>query len=206
MDDMPDWYWNSTCHLVQHQKNLALFIWRKNLKIPISPAIWHQLALLHRLLSSTNPWCQPIGYAIPRDPAIFSPGDASKQGIAPVLPAFHLLCMLPLGAAMRRRLLLPSDHRDAVHINHLEFVALIIGFLLAHLKAQHAPRNFPPVPILHSNRDSTAAIGWCFCMSTSSAVGQNLLRCFAELCLISNVGPSPSQMAGKLYVLPDMIS
>jgi hypothetical protein len=187
-------------------RDIAAMIWHNRIKIPVDTRIHLILRMIRDYLQSGGLWEMRIGHIVNRDPAIWPANDASEQGIGVVFHDLHIFCLIPFSDEICRRIQLPSKHRDALHINVFEFLGIVFAYLIATLVVRSDPSAFPPSPIMFDLCDNTPAIGWVFKMSTSSLIGQSVLRLFAELRLFSPVGIECEHIAGVDNHDPDLVS
>jgi hypothetical protein len=105
-----------------------------------------------------------------------------------------------------KRATLPQKHPDKLQINALEFVGVIVTFVILSEWYRGRESQFPPHPVASILCDNTSAVAWCQKMSTNSTIGQNLLRLFAEFRLLSPIGIVASHIAGVDNTLADFLS
>ena len=187
-------------------RDVAEFIWRNHLQIPVSPETRATLRIIYDYLQAGKPWCMLIGHIVPRDPAIYAATDASQQGIGVVIPALRVFCCLPFTDSLVALLHVRCGTTRQLNINITEFIGGLLAYIIATILVNTAPSEFPPAPILHLDMDNTSAVAWCQTMSSSSLWGQTLLRLLAEFRLVSPVGLAPQHLKGTLNCLPDTIS
>jgi len=191
------------------------------------------LSALHALRSTLdnnlyNPrWCRLIGLLIPRDPTITVRTDASTNGMggwSADLPHMWRLSISDLVACS-----LPVFSRNnvhnyfeqtveacPVHINILEFVAIIIDlwFIIRHLEQQHStdPQSSPPGGHrILALADNTSALSW---LQYATRTRRPVVRHMARFLTAFLSSPFPAQfvcvqgrhLAGKLNVDADLLS
>jgi hypothetical protein len=187
-------------------QDIARLIWQSRAEVPID----HRLHAVNRTildhLQKNGRWEMPIGHVVRRAPALFAANDASEQGIGILIPGCNIFCFIPLSDDTVRRTKLAASNPAHVHINSLEFIGLMMAYVMATLCVAENPSAFPPLPILHDDSDSRVALGWMSKMSTASESGQSLLRIFGELRMDSPVGIDGSHLAGVDNIEPDLIS
>jgi hypothetical protein len=88
----------------------------------------------------------------------------------------------------------------------LEFVGVIVAFVVLTEWCRGRESQFPPHPVASISCDNTSAVAWCRKLSTNSTVGQNLLRLFAEFHLLSPIGIASSHIAGANNTVADFLS
>jgi hypothetical protein len=184
----------------------AQLIWRSRILISIDDNVKGSVRLIYKYMKSNAPWEQLIGHIVPREPALEASSDASTQGIGVKIPGTKTICLMPLSDETIRRTQLPSDDRHYIHINALEFVGVMVTYIIATIQVTDEPSQYPPAPVLHSLCDNISAIAWCRKVSSKSAVGQNLVKLFAEFLLDSPLGLYTSHIPGEENVDPDLLS
>jgi hypothetical protein len=203
-DNLPKELRRRTKQLIS--RDIASLIWHNRVRIPIAKRVHIILRMLREYLQADGRWEMRIGHIVKRDPAIWPANDASEQGIGVVFHDLQIFCLVPLSDEICRRIKLPPKHPDYLQINVFEFLGIVFAYIISTLIVQSNPGAFPPSPIMHDWCDNTTAIGWVFKMSTSSLVGQSVLRLFAELRLISPVGIECTHLAGDDNHDPDLVS
>jgi hypothetical protein len=184
----------------------AALLWKTRQLIPVSEQVREQLRYLHDYLADfSNPWKISIGHIIPRDPAATSFGDASFTGAGAICRKLGFWFCVQWNSEIQRRVRLPPKHKDAIHINHLEFVTSMLQFAAAVVRLEQSnssspvaafPDGFPPTPILEVRTDNTSTRCWSNRVSASSPNAQSLVRVFAELLRVSDVGCKTDWIAG----------
>ncbi|KAG7339748.1 hypothetical protein IV203_025427 [Nitzschia inconspicua] len=189
-----------------HCRTMAEFVWRNSYRIRIDAECIAALHIIYDYAKGGFPWEQPIGHIVPRDPAIEAFHDASAEAIGVYIPTLRCWCFVPISQAMWNRTKLLSTHPAFVHINALEFIGGLLCYIIALTAVSTRPSQFPPTPILQTDCDNTSAIAWFRKMTTSSVIGQNLIRLFAEFMLLSPLGLRMDHLAGELNTKADIIS
>ena len=179
----------------------AQHIWRNKRPIQIPDDVRKCLQLLYKYLQSGAPWERPIGHIVPRVPNFISTGDASEKAIGVQIPRLKIWCILPFSKRLCDRIA-----ADEVHINSLEFIAILISYIMVQEKYKANPSNYPPSPTLLAFGDNTTANAWWEKMSTHSKMGQNLLKLYAEYQLLSPVCSVAKHIKGTENVVADAIS
>lgn len=185
---------------------IAEFVWRHRRRVTIDRSCRAGIRIIHDYLHKGLPWTKPFGHIVRRDPAICIHTDASTEGIATYIPSARVFCILPLSEGLWKRISRSTKNPDAIHINILEFIGIILGFIIAQDLISQSPDLYPPTPIAHVECDNTSAIAWSKRMSSSSIRGQNLLRLFAEFTLHSPVGLSATHIPGVDNHMADFLS
>ena len=179
----------------------AQYIWDNKMTVPIPTPVRKSLQTIYKYVHSHQPWEQPIGHIVPRVPAFVATSDASTKAIGVHIPTIRAWCLIPFSAKLCNRI-----STNDVHINALEFVALLITYIMVQEKHAENPARYPPHPTLDSRGDNTSANAWWRKMSTQSTMGQNLVKLYAEYQLQSPVCSLATHIAGKLNVFADGIS
>jgi hypothetical protein len=197
-------------------REMAALLWRTRQRIPMTASVREQLRYLHSYLSDfSNPWSKSIGHIIPRDPAAVSFGDASFSGSGAVCPQLHFWICVQWSPEVQRRTQLPKNHPESVHINNLEFVAAMLQLAAAVVRfgtpcpsqlASAFPNGYPSIPILKIRSDNTATECWTNRTSTASRAAQTLIRVYAELLRLTDVGCVTEWIAGTENTDADYLS
>ncbi|KAG7373857.1 hypothetical protein IV203_012952 [Nitzschia inconspicua] len=186
-------------------RKLAEFVWRSRRHVQISRACTSALNVVYDYLVAAHPWEQPIGHIVSRDPAFFATTDACEQAVGVAIPSW---CFLPVSLPSWQLLKPPRKGRAQLHINTLEFIGIMLGFIMTAAYISCSPCPHPPSPILSLECDNTAAVSWSRKMSTGSAAGRRFLQLFAdcEYQLMSPLGLVVQHIAGSDNTLADFIS
>ncbi|KAG7371384.1 hypothetical protein IV203_019954 [Nitzschia inconspicua] len=187
-------------------RKLAEFVWRSRWHVQISRACTSALNVVYDYLVAAHPWEQPIGHIVSRNPAFFATTDASEQAVGVAIPSLSLSCFLPVSLPTWKLLKQPRKGRAQLHINTLEFIGIMLGFIMTDAYISCSPRPHPPSPILSLECDNTAAVNWSRKLSTGSAAGRRFLQLFAEYQLLSPLGLVVQHIAGSDNTLADSIS
>jgi len=204
--------------------------WWNTRKIVIPRPIVADLQALRSTLDDNvyNPhWSRLIGLLIPRDPTITVRTDASTNGMggwSTDLPHMWRLsisdlaaCSLPVfGRHNIHNYFEQNVESRPVHINILEFVALIIDlwFIIRRLAQQHAtdPQSVPPGGYrILALADNTSALSW---LQYATRTRRPVVRRMARFLTAFLSSPFPAQfvrvqgrhLAGKLNVDADLLS
>ena len=190
-------------------KDIASYIWRNRVAIPMNQLIKNELAYLFAYLSiPTNPWEISIGHIIKRDPHGTTAGDASHVGVGAINDEMQFFIDGRYSTHLRARIKETDRHHDGrVHINAMEFVIIILQVAAIITAVEDAaPGAYPPLMVYRILTDNTAAKSWLSRMGTGSIHGQRLLRVLAELLRRSDIGCNCDHIAGADNILPDFIS
>ena len=182
-------------------KWLAQDMWNRKSLIPIPDAARHCLTSIHTYIKADNPWEQPIGHIVARVPDATSFTDASHTAIGVTIPRLRVWCILPYTAALHARIKL-----GLVHINALEFVGVLLAYIMALERHKARPQDFNPTPVIRAMCDNTSANAWWKKMSTHSTMGQNLIKLYAEYQLLAPVCSVAEHIKGVDNVVADNIS
>lgn len=139
--------------------------WWSLARIPIPADVIAGVRILRSVLLDPkyeHIWCRPIGHLVPRDANLTSYGDASYSGLGgysvPVKMMWRLCRqdLVNLGYPMFSGEPAPGTKDKGIHINILEFLALIIGiwFTLRII----ANKSTDIIYIAYS--DNTSALSW----------------------------------------------
>ena len=180
---------------------IAKWMWKDRTRIPVSAKVRAAVRVIYESLRRGDPWRAYIGHIIPRDPYGSMWGDASHTCLGFLIPCLKIWCILPYGRVLFERI-----KKGDVHINPLEFIAILLQFLAAKLRYVQRPSLFPPFPIMGTFGDNTSANAWWRKISTKSTVGQNLLRYYAEYERLSQITSVTRHIPGKDNKEADLIS
>ena len=153
-------------------------------------------------MANGRTWSTPIGHIVKRVPSVVSTQDASHLSLGVQIPKRKILCLI----VYSKEIVDAIKQTKTIHINALEFIAIWMSFLMTQLEYETNDKTFPPSPTLLCYRDNTSANSWVRKIQTESALGQNLLRMFAEYTLDSPVHVNTDHIAGKDNIVADDIS
>ena len=191
----------------QYDKDLAEFIWRNRETVPVCEQCGHAIHVVYKYLLQQQPWETPIGHIVPRDFAFEGcTTDASRYGIGAQIPRLKVWCMIPFAPSLVRRAFLPSSHPEYIHINVLEYLGILVCFIVIDTHYALHPEEFPPFPTMRSLCDNTSAITWWNKTSTESLLGRNAIKLSAEFQLRSAIGTTIEFIKGTENVVADTIS
>ena len=189
-------------HLVATEQ--AKIIWNRRETFKLSSECKVEiLALCKFLANRENKWERLIRHFVPRDPAITGACDASHLALGGHIDTIQVLFFLPYSPETRQRL---EVHRNDLHINLMEFLAIILKYAATRVFLEtmpnavirrYFPSGIPPAPILESESDNTATLSWMNGMGTASNRAQILIKLFAELLLGSYEQGSNLDQRGK---------
>jgi hypothetical protein len=185
-----------------HEKEMLRTLWSSNIAITIDTDAKKGLTRLYDRLITDLPWETHIGHIVDRDYAIRSTQDASHLAIGVQIPALKIFLLLPYSE--KTVSLIKADKK--VHINVLEFIAILLVQIVFLHEYRYAPDQFPPTPTCLCEGDNTSANSWITKLSTESAMGQNALRYYAEYTLNSPVALNTKHIKGELNIVADDIS
>ena len=180
---------------------ISRHIWRCKTKIQITNHTRASLEIIYKYIQSSQPWEMPIGHIVPRVPHFTATTDASTKAIGIDIPCIQTWCMIPYSAATYARVV-----ANEIHINTLEFIGILVAYIitLEHYRAHS--HLYPPSPTLHAYGDNTSANAWWTKSSTSSPMGRNLVRLYAEYKLLAPVHSTIAHIKGEANVVADTIS
>ena len=183
------------------EKYVAQAMWNVKTPIAIPEDVRRSLVTIYKYMKTNQPWEQPIGHIVERTPWSTSTSDASTKAIGVSIPAIRAWCLLPYSAELCSRI-----EAKKVHINSLEFIGLLLAYIMVLERYNADPSQFPPHPILRALGDNKAANAWWSKMSTASTAGRNLLKLYAEYQLLAPLCSVPKHIKGVDNVVADTIS
>ena len=208
---LPPSLWNRIQGLLAQEH--ARLLWAHKSRISPTPATQALFQRLHHFLSTDSfPWDTPIGLVIPRQPHFHPLGDASNIACGGYCPELQFWFQVNWSHRIRRGLNLPPSSPGSVHINSLEFIAIILQLsaIITAFETGYITTFFPfgppHLPIIHCQTDNTSAMAWANKFSTTSLQGQRLLCLFSLLVVRYPVGFTSSHIAGINNILSDDIS
>jgi hypothetical protein len=194
--------------------------WWGHSRIRVGPEPLADIALLRSSLSAVErhpAWCRPIGLLIPRSPTTIILSDAAYGGVGgwcaspPFMWRLSDTDLARCGfevKALRDGATEPLATADGLHINVLEFLALIINTWLALSLLGRLPARLGG-EILAVLADNTSALSWMRHASRShSPPVRRLARCLSALLLASplQVAASGAHIPGRENVAADRLS
>ena len=185
-----------------HEKFMLKTLWNSKIAIKINDDAKKSLKRLYDRLITDLPWETHIGHIVDRDYAIQSTQDASHLAIGVQIPALKIFLLLPYSKKTVSQI---KDDKK-VHINVLEFIAILLVQVIFLHEYRRAPLQFPPTPTCLCEGDNTSANSWITKLSTESTMGQNALRYYAEYTLNSPVALNTKHIKGELNIVADDIS
>ena len=142
-----------------------------------------------------------MGHIVEREPEFTSTTDSSEQAIGVHIPRIRAWCFLPFSKALCKRI-----KNKEVHINCLEFLGILLAHIMVQEKYAEDPSLYAPTPVMCALCDNTSANAWWNKMSTSSTMGCNVLKLYAEYQRLSPVHSLTKHIRGVDNVISDMIS
>ncbi|CAB9529093.1 hypothetical protein SEMRO_2400_G326220.1 [Seminavis robusta] len=201
-------------NLVSRQQ--ALLIWKSKAKVVSTAAIRSSLSRIREyIVSTSHPWSAHIGFVIPRVHHIHSLGDASLLGVGGYSPTLQFWFDIRWSAATLAKLQLPSTDPSFLHINALEFIAIIVQLAAITTRLRSIPSSGPSpffpdgrphLPIVLVETDNTSALSWAETATSSSSHGQALLDIYSELLRLQLFGINAKHIKGEDNVLADYLS
>lgn len=201
-------------------------------RFPILPEIVAELRALYRTLDDNihHPtWCRPIGLLIRREANLIGKSDASYEGLGGLVSRFNLMWRLSADDLRKLGWILYGDEnelkqplqerpfegysltREGMHINLLEFVAIIINIwctikrirqLIKDGSAEHFIARFLA--------DNTSAVSWLKYAGRSNKLPvRNLARLLTALLISQSNLPlqvAAEYLKGDLNVQADALS
>jgi len=124
----------SSLEIYQRKVASREYIWRNKHRVKVPIDIIRCCILVYNYLESGDPWEHPVGHIVPRMPSFVSTGYACLKAIAVQIPRLQVWCLLPFSEALCARI----DWKE-VHINVLEFIALLLSYIIVQekVKMQH---------------------------------------------------------------------
>ena len=177
-------------------------MWNSKEKFTVTEDVRKALRTIYNFLKQERKWETPIGHIVHREPAIISTQDASHLALGVQIPDREIMCLIPYSQEIIDAIKI--SHK--VHINSLEFIAIMISLIIFQLDYKQHKSRYPPHPTMTCFGDNTAANSWVRKIQTESTTGQNLLRYYGELTLHSPVHNNSSHIAGRDNVVADDIS
>jgi hypothetical protein len=113
--------------------------------------------------------------------------------------------MVPFGKDLFSRVKRLEKDED-VHINSLEYIALLLASIIVNKIYKENPTVFPPSLTHLALGDNTPSLSWFNHHSTALAMGQNQIRLSAEYSIDANVKLSGKHLKGTLNTMADEIS
>lgn len=197
-------------------KDQAAFIWRTRQSISVSPHLRHSLQIILRYLDdNSNPWSEYIGFIIPRDPHIFSLGDASGVAGGGFCTTLRFWFQIIWSPDIRARATAPMKDPTRLQINCLEFVVVILQLAATITWLDTSDDStilevFPPgkphLPILATGSDNQVSKGWGNKGFTSSLAGQALLHLYSDLLRHHRIRQNIYYEPGETNTVADDIS
>ena len=214
---------NDTVACAAKTTNMQRFYQRTALHIP-SPILSDLRAIRHAI--SEDPadprWCKPIGLLVPRDPTIITYTDASSNGMGGWSAKLDHMWRLtyknlttcglssPSHSFANKQYHEPAIEEEPVHINILEFLAIIIELWICTRQLQ----STIPVAgghIIQALADNTSALSWLrYATRTKRPVVGHLARFLVGL--LSHPFPSSTlrvqgrHLAGTTNTGADLLS
>lgn len=198
-------------------QEMAQAMWGTRETVKLSPRARQELRhILCYITSDPHPFREYIPLIIPRDPQIESWGDASTgDGAGAICPTLRVWLDLGWSAEIKSHLASPANPKGTIHINHLEFVTVILQAAAIRTcldtytteeLARAFPAGVPPFPAWKCHSDNTASIRWGNALSAHSAVAQDLLVIYGDLLGRCQFNTSCEHVPGKDNVIADFIS
>jgi hypothetical protein len=139
----------------------AEFAWRNRWRVSINMPSRRGIRIIYGYLSKGLPWEQPIGHVVERDPAFDLTTDSSEEAVGVCVPTIKVICIIPLSDGLWKRATLPEKHPDKLHINALEFVGVIVAFVVLTEWCRGRESQFPPHPVASISCANISAVVWC---------------------------------------------
>ena len=109
--------------------------------ITVPAAVQKSLQTINKYVQSHQPWEQPIGHIVPRAPTFTATSDTSTKAIGVHIPSIRAWCLIPFSAKLCHWIT-----SGEVHINALEFIALLVTYIMVQERHKDNPSRYPPTP------------------------------------------------------------
>jgi hypothetical protein len=208
MHDLPETLWKRLDCLVA--RDVATYIWRRCFRMKVTPALREEICWLHNYLADdNNPWEIKIGHVIKRNPTWTTAGDASFDTGAALCHDLQFIFDVVWSDDIVAAMQLHPKHPRYVHINHLEFVVVLLQ--LAAITQLYEDNQLPhevAAPVLLILTDNMTAKSWTHRVTAghSARKGQLLVSMLAELLRRCPVGVNAAYIPSKLNKKPDYVS
>ena len=183
------------------EKYMAREVWNNKTPIHITDDIRHSLVIIYKYIKTNQPWEQPIGHIVPRVPEFMSTSDASHKAIGVEVKRIQAWCLIPYSRELVLRI-----KANEVHINVLEFIGLLVSYIMVLERYKTDPTKYGPSPVMCLKGDNTSANSWWRKMSTASPMGGNLVKLYAEYQLLAPVCSFSEHIKGVDNIVADAIS
>jgi hypothetical protein len=121
----------------------AEFVWLNQWRVSVDMPSWCGIHIIYVSLSKGLPWEQLIGHVVEQDPAFDLTRDSSEEAIGVCIPTIEVICIIHLLDGLWKRATLPQKHPDKLHINALEFVGVIVAFVILSEWYRGCESQFP---------------------------------------------------------------
>lgn len=194
----------------------AAFLWSTKAKFGLPDSINDRLYYIQRRLRDPSyEWGISIGYMIPREYFSYGIGDASHDACGGFNEALHYWFSLAWGPEVRRRIKLPKQHPQKIHINMLEFLVILIQIaaMKTRLKTpvpvsirKTFPNGYPYKPLAHLKTDNMATNNWANTISSKSPRAHLLICVYSLLLADQSLAVNSSHIKGSENELADFLS
>ena len=136
-------------------------------------------------------WETPIAHIVQRMPTATSFGDSSLAGMGGYSLTFKYWWHIPVPEEVQQRTLLYKTNNEdgrLISINVLEFVTVIINYMVAMHVVTTTDITHDPYPVLLNVTDNASALSWTMNACRTSRIGQRLARFFCSLLINSPLG------------------
>lgn len=194
-----------------HQGEVARAIFRNKSHHFINGSLRKELRLILRALTDpTVPKCSPISHLIPRVDLAWARTDSCLRAAGGYCPALQFWWYIEWPQAIRLRTLLHirnNSNNKLISINVLEYVALLVTFLLAQKEIVSSNAlEADPHPHVLVEGDNTASESWSKKGAKHSSCGRALGRLHAALMIDNPVHFKVTHIATDNNVVADKIS
>eukprot|EP00536_Pseudo-nitzschia_multiseries_P018988 jgi/Psemu1/58359/gm1.58359_g len=189
-----------------HVQDQAAFVWRHCGTVSITTAAQCPLQVLVDYLTSSAVCSIPIGHLIPHDFTFdHSTSSASHNRIGACLLSLKIFYFIPYSLDLHTRTKLLRAELAYVHINTLEFLSLLLCFIIGQLWHGQDPAAYMPSPPLCMSCDNTAAIAWWMKSSTRSILSHSAVLLSVSFQKDSLLGSTVDYIKGMANTLANSI-
>eukprot|EP00536_Pseudo-nitzschia_multiseries_P001985 jgi/Psemu1/4636/gm1.4636_g len=184
------------------------FVWPHRTTVSIPFAAQHPLKVLVNYLTSGSVCSTPIGHLVSHDFTFnHNTSDASQSGIGACLPSLQIFCFLPYSSALYTWTnKFPHANPPYVHINTLEFLGVLLCFIIGQLWHSQDSAAYLPFPTLHTLCNHTVTIACWMKALTRPLLGCNVILLLASFWKDSPLGCAVDYIKGMTNTLAGSVS
>ena len=206
--ELPVALWKRIDKLVS--KKVASYVWANNVTMKHTQRITGELEYICQYLEDpSNRWEISIGHVIDRDHTWQTAGDASHVGGGALCYDLEFIIDCRWSDSLRHAIHLdPKDDRF-VHINHLEFVVILLQYAaVIQLIEDGEVLLANSIPILLALTDNMTSKKWAHKATADACAfkGQRLVACLTAMLQRSNLGANAEWIEGVTNTKPDFVS